>query len=315
LRQKNIHRTHLNTFIDYALIRGVSADYLLSGIRNPKDDKVTEEEFWEVLTLIQAKLPDGLLGIYTGRAMCVSALGLIYELSMQCTTIGEALFYLQSYIIATLPIVALDVRETSGQVHILLSPAGERSIAYDLLCGALLTIIEKELRLMCKGAVKINCFSPDYGPDYPDNWSYGNTYGLIAGEITLKASLYPHLNWKLGTLVPGYLKLIENIRQERPNFVSQVKVMALSMSTPKLPTMLQVAANFNLTPRSFQRKLASEDSSYRQVVNGLNRDISFFLSQHKTYRVSDIAAILGYSEPTAYIRAKKRWQMSVNDKL
>jgi AraC-like DNA-binding protein len=308
LRQKNIHRTHLNIFIDFALIRGVNANYLLSSISNPESDVITENEFWQVLTLIKAKIPDALLGIYAGRAMCVKALGLIYQISMQCTTVAEALFYLQSYIANTLPVAAMNVREESGQIYIILTPMAERSAACAILFDALLTIIEKELRLMNKGTISVACTSPNYNSEYPNNWSCANSYSLIASNLTLVASLHKHLNWNLATLVPSYLKLIENMQQEHFSFISQVKAMALNMSNPKLPTLFQLAANFNLTPRSFQRKLANVGCSFRQIINGLNRDISFYLSQHKTYKVNDIAAILGYSESAAYIRAKKRWQ-------
>lgn len=308
MRQKNIHRTHLNIFIDYALMRGVNENYLLSFISTPKSDVVTEDEFWQVLTLIQAKIPDELLGIYAGRAMCVKALGIIYQLSVQCTTVAEALFYLQSYITNTLPVVGIDIQEELGEIYLSLTPLAERAAASTILFDALLMIIEKELELLSRDTISVTCTSPNYSSEYPNNWTWGNTYSLKARELTLVAAMNKHLNWNLAILVSSYLKLIGGMQQDHFNFISQVKAMALNMSNPKLPTLFQLASNFNLTPRSFQRKLANVGCSYRQIIDELNRDISFYLSQHKTYKVHDIAAIIGYSESAAYIRAKKRWQ-------
>jgi AraC-like DNA-binding protein len=71
-------------------------------------------------------------------------------------------------------------------------------------------------------------------------------------------------------------------------------------------TLDAVAANFNLSSRSLQRKLKEEGVTYQQIVEEVRRKLAInYLTSN--YSIKDISHILGYNEQSAFVRAFKRW--------
>ena len=68
-----------------------------------------------------------------------------------------------------------------------------------------------------------------------------------------------------------------------------------------------VASNFNLSTRNLQRKLKEEGTNYLQIVEAVRKDLSVNYLKNSQYQVKDIAYMLGYNEPAAFLRAFKRW--------
>lgn len=118
---------HLRNFVDYARIRGVATDILpeipdsRSTDLSETKSTVTEEEFYEVLKVIDGQLNDEFLGIKCGNFMALKLLGLIYQISLQATTIEEAFHYLQSYLEVALPIIQLKTVISKKEARIELS--------------------------------------------------------------------------------------------------------------------------------------------------------------------------------------------------
>jgi len=110
----------------------------------------------------------------------------------------------------------------------------------------------------------------------------------------------------LGFLIPEYLKLAESLKADS-SFSSRVKIAALNLAGPELPDLKTVADSFNITTRTLQRRLQSENNSFRGLLDEMKRRISDMLLQHNRYSVADISFVLGYSEPSAFIHSFKKW--------
>jgi AraC-like DNA-binding protein len=68
-----------------------------------------------------------------------------------------------------------------------------------------------------------------------------------------------------------------------------------------------VAANFNVSPRTLQRKLKHEGVSFVQIVEEVRQRLATMYLSSGNYQVKEVAYILGYNEASAFIRAFKRW--------
>ena len=91
-------------------------------------------------------------------------------------------------------------------------------------------------------------------------------------------------------------------------FSRQVRGMILNMCKPELPTFEQVAQQFPISQRSFQRKLRQEGLSFRRIADDIKKELSFYLSEGNQLKTLEIAYLLGYSEASAYLHAVKRWE-------
>lgn len=68
-----------------------------------------------------------------------------------------------------------------------------------------------------------------------------------------------------------------------------------------------VAQRLQLSPRTLHRRLAQEGTSYRALRQALRREQAIQLLEKTTQSIADVAAALGYSEPSAFFRAFVGW--------
>jgi len=74
-----------------------------------------------------------------------------------------------------------------------------------------------------------------------------------------------------------------------------------------LPDLVEVAGHMHVTPRTLQRRLALEGSSFQSIVDAVKRDLSLGMLANMSLSVSEVGYKLGYGEPAAFQRAFKRW--------
>jgi AraC-like DNA-binding protein len=73
------------------------------------------------------------------------------------------------------------------------------------------------------------------------------------------------------------------------------------------PSLNDVAANFNMTARSLQRKLQDEGVSFLQLTNEVMKSLALHYMQSGVHPIKEVSHMLGYNELSAFSRAFKRW--------
>ena len=68
-----------------------------------------------------------------------------------------------------------------------------------------------------------------------------------------------------------------------------------------------VARDLGTSPRQIQRELAAEGTSFRDVFSDVRRKLALHYLARGHASASDVALLLGYSEPAAFHRAFRRW--------
>jgi AraC-like DNA-binding protein len=74
-----------------------------------------------------------------------------------------------------------------------------------------------------------------------------------------------------------------------------------------LSTLAFVASNLKLSERSVQRHLAEQGTSFDEILDGLRRDLALRYLSDPKLAIGEVAYLLGYSEPSPFHRAFKRW--------
>lgn len=74
-----------------------------------------------------------------------------------------------------------------------------------------------------------------------------------------------------------------------------------------IPSLNEIAANFNVSPRTLQRKLKDEGISYQDVADEVRKSLAIHYLEEGGYPVKEISYMLGYNELSAFTRAFKRW--------
>ncbi len=87
----------------------------------------------------------------------------------------------------------------------------------------------------------------------------------------------------------------------------QIKQLVRTDFQGLIPSIEVVATRLNMTPRTLQRKLAAEGVSFRSLVHSVQLETAIQLFKLKG-SVSQVADLLGYSDPSAFRRAFKKWE-------
>jgi AraC-like DNA-binding protein len=102
---------------------------------------------------------------------------------------------------------------------------------------------------------------------------------------------------------PGKISMLYRRDREVARSVREV----LAGSLAQAPSLEEIAARLNMSPRTLHRRLHEEGTRFRAVRDGLRREVALDRLQKTTRSVADIASELGYSEPSAFFRAFQGW--------
>ncbi len=81
----------------------------------------------------------------------------------------------------------------------------------------------------------------------------------------------------------------------------------LRAALPELPDLDGVARQLNLSPRTLHRRLEEEGSSFRAIKDALRRDLALSRLTKTRQPLGQIAADLGFADPSAFFRAFVSW--------
>ena len=71
--------------------------------------------------------------------------------------------------------------------------------------------------------------------------------------------------------------------------------------------METVCRKLGSSSRTLQRKLREEGTSYQELLEETQRDLSEFYLQKPETAICEVAYLLGFSQPSAFNRAFRRW--------
>jgi AraC-like DNA-binding protein len=112
----------------------------------------------------------------------------------------------------------------------------------------------------------------------------------------------------------GLLKVLERYCREilgrRPavqTLTYRVRELIATLLATGEPNIDTVARELNMSSRTLERRLSAEGLSYRRVLDGLRRQLAERYLMDERLGLAQITYLLGYSEPTAFNRAFRRW--------
>lgn len=100
--------------------------------------------------------------------------------------------------------------------------------------------------------------------------------------------------------------LIQRLRPDR-SVAEQVRshlAQALAKGEPKESL---IARQLAMSPRTLQRYLRAEGVTFGQILDGVRHEMALSYLRDKNVGISDVAFLLGYTDPSTFFRAFRRW--------
>lgn len=313
---KTISVLNLANLFDYATYHGISEQMLRTYLIDENLDvcneegMVSEKEFLAVLEKMIVESKHTHFGLHFGCFLNMTALGFIVKLSLNASSIEQAVFVLQQYLAHSLPVVSLKVEEVADNYILRLESEIEDELLKSNLLDIVICFIYRELKLMLDSEDALQLRLP-----YSDLEIYRQLlktdvvqkeeYAVVMNKKVLKKSINLSRVKQIEYLLPQFMIMITS--EAKGDFSLKVRNMMLKLCAPELPSFEALSSQFPLSDRTIQRKLTLEGTSFRKISNEIKQELSDYLEKGKFMKKQDIAHILGYSETSGYLHAMRKW--------
>jgi len=145
---------------------------------------------------------------------------------------------------------------------------------------------------------------------YEDMFGPSIEYAAPAHRLSFDAVL---VNTPLSTAHPELARLNDQTvidylaRCERSNLTMQVRAGIIEQLPNGRPNQEDIAQTLNTSLRSLQRKLKDEDTNFKALLNETQQDLALQYIRDSNRTIGEITYLLGFSEPSNFTRAFKRW--------
>lgn len=139
----------------------------------------------------------------------------------------------------------------------------------------------------------------------PVRWGAAAT-GMVLAADDLALPL-PGLDAALG----GFLRRLAGdaltSRGETPDLLARVRQIIAEELQRGLPGIDVVARRIGLSERTLRRRLDEDGTTFRDLVDQTRAEVAKGYMRDRRLPLSEVAFLLGFSEPSAFTRAFKRW--------
>lgn len=260
------------------------------------------------------RCPD--LGLRLAQAQGIGVLGPIAVLLRHAGSLGEAIALASRYIFVHSPALRLERRMVPGQadlVDVVLGIAQARLEVRPQVTSLSLGIICQGVRVLAAGRVRPRLVTLPHAPVAAPE-AYLRAYGC---PVRFRAAV-PAVRLALADLEVEIAENDPHVRRlalghlERPGGPAQlsdrVRDLVRGLLGAGRASQTEIAWALSLHPRTLQRGLAAEGTTFEQLVDDLRRD-----RFHELIRLpggpglTQIAHLLGYAEPSVLTRSCRRW--------
>lgn len=129
--------------------------------------------------------------------------------------------------------------------------------------------------------------------------------------VVLEKSMFEEVNKKFSPsafkLLTRYADELKSLQCADKPFSNKVATQIQEYLHSESIHLCDLASILNISPSTLKRKLKSEGTSFKILLDSVKKELSLLMIQEEKLRIEDIAFFLGYSEYSSFYRAFKRW--------
>lgn len=94
---------------------------------------------------------------------------------------------------------------------------------------------------------------------------------------------------------------------EGNSIIAQIRHIMGDDFSKELPNFEEVADKLHTSPQTLRRRLKEEGITYQELKDQMRRDTAIYFLERGDLAIHEIAELLGFSEPSTFHRAFKKW--------
>ena len=317
------HKQLTLSLIAYAAQRDLSPDELcknahidLRALKKKEKSTITKKQFDDLWLYASRLAKDPLFGLHFGESLQLSALGVVGEIIKSSNTVGQGITIAASLVSTVTDLFRMEVTQTKKKFAIQLIPTVSHDSDFTTrqVTDLLMVFIIHELDGLLFEKIKpLAVFFPYVISDQSEyqrvlRCKPTKSKDQLAIHFDGKYWDEPILsaNYELHTFLLQKVNAYSN-RGKTETFTSRIYHYLMTNAYLGTLSLEDVASNFNIAPRSFQRRLQDEGVTFQQLSDDVRKTLALHYMEAEKHPVKEIAIMLGYNELSAFSRAFKRW--------
>ncbi|MCY7295531.1 AraC family transcriptional regulator [Alteromonas sp. a30] len=302
--------------------KGHSVPALLASVGEPTDffqrenTRLPSHKLGKVFLQIIHQLNDETLGFLT-RSTPRGSMDLGLTAAMGTRSLQGAIKRLAAFFHLIHEDMTFELIETDkeAQLKVHLSAAAPATQNPNLFIIIMMLFLVRWMSWLVNQQVMINqitlqmqkpVFAGDMDSIFPCSHFFSQSHNCI---IFNKDFLLLPLERKL-TDVKGFIATLPDLLTRRfidSNLTGQIKRMLKSKDNIASLSLKTIAEELNKSPQTLRRRLKQEGGTFAEIKENVRRDIAIYHLTHEDMPIKNIAYRVGFSEPSAFIRAFKNW--------
>lgn len=275
---------------------------------------VSAERYCAMLMKAAERLDDPLLGLHLGQSIRAAHIGALGYVLRACNTLGDALIRLRRYHRLLQDINPMSYEVANGCIELRWGIAHGRPGA--LFDEAAMTSLVQFSRDLCRQPLQMELL--DFvNPPPADTRPYTAFFGCpvrFGQRVTRMLIPLSVLATPLPDADPNLLRLLEQqmdavmmtLPQEE-DLLTSVRRAVVYLAPQGVPDLEHVAQLLHMSPRVLYRRLVRLGTNYRDQRELALSEAAQRHLQHGNLSFTQVGALLGYAEQSAFTRSFRRW--------
>lgn len=298
---------------EYFNRRGLDGEALLGPLPLAEQGQLPMPVWQALLQRAAAQLDEPALGLRVAEGIGPRHFGVVGYAALVCATLGDALQRLERYHALVYDANPAQVR-VEGECLVLtwgVARGRPGQLVDETAIGALLHLA-RDLTGQRLAALQVDFVNPppaDLQP-YRDFFAGDVRFDQNATRLALPLA---YLSLPLRQPDAALLALLDAQaegflgRQDSIGLLEQCQQALIPLLREGRPNLDALAERLHRAPRTLQRHLAEEGLSFRQLLDDTRRQLAQGYLQDQHLPLGEVAALLGYSEQSAFSRAFRHW--------
>ncbi|MFB2563142.1 AraC family transcriptional regulator [Rhizobium sp. IMFF44] len=301
--------------IDCLRRQGKSPERLLAtlGLSAQIDAPISAESYGALWLAIAAEMDDEFFGM-GGRPMRRGSFTLLGHCVLYARTLDQALQRALRFLNIVLEDPKGHIEVVDGLAHIVLTDLKNARSAFAyrtywiLLHGIACWLIGRRIPLRM---VDFRCAEPDHGADYRQFFGAPVRFSQPASRLAFDASLLKLAVTRNEQALKQFLRnapanILVRYRYDA-GLAASVRKRLRQLPPASWKAFDDLAAQMRMSPSTLRHRLHAEGQNYAAIRDEIRRDLAIEMLQTTKFGVGEIATRLGFSEPSAFHRAFRKW--------
>ncbi|MFB8344720.1 AraC family transcriptional regulator [Brucella cytisi] len=315
MERQNIAPGFVEDALESVRVRGMDTAALMAKIGLPETvtEPVTNVEYGRLWWLIAETINDEFFGL-AARPMRPGSFNLLCHAVLHAGTLERALRRALQFLNVVLDDPRGELRIRDGMAHVVLTDAGHPRPAFAyraywlILMGVVCWLIGRRIPLR---TLDFACPAPVHRQDYHKFFGAPVLFDQPVTRLVFSSSYLSLPIIRSDVALDSFLREAPAnilIRYRHDNDLSaRVRAQLNALPITDWPSFDELAKGLGMAVPTLRRRLRGEGQSFGTIKDELRFVIAERLLQENRLSVAEVAAELGYSEPSAFYRAFHKW--------